>query len=504
MTGITGSAPQEPAAVAETHVSVVFFIGNLVYKLKKPVDLGFLDFRTREARETVCRREVELNRRLAPDVYLGMVDLVGPGGAPLDHLVVMRRMPGDARLSALVTAGRNVDAELDSIAQVLAAFHAGAETSPEIAEAGRVDHLRGLWEANNEQLRTLGPSTPAHQGPFDPTVVAEVAMLAERYLAGRGALFDERIVEGRIRDGHGDVLADDIFCLPDGPRILDCIEFDDRLRYGDVLGDVAFLAMDLERLGRPELGAALVRRYREITAETYPETLVDFWIAYRAQVRAKVAALRAGQGAYSAAGEAGRLLAMALSHLRRCQVKLVLIGGSPGTGKSTIGKAVARERGWELIRSDVVRKELFGPSGSPPPESSSPEVRSDIGKGIYDSASTRATYDEMLNRAGHHLARGVSVVLDASWTDARFRSHAATLAARTHSDLVELLCEAPMDIALARIDERAERGKDPSDATAAVAKVLRDRAAPWPSATVIDTGGALDDSIAQVWAALDT
>lgn len=495
--GMTGSVSTEPAAVAETHVSVVLFVGDRAYKVKKPADFGFLDFRTREAREAVCRREVELNRRLAPDVYLGVVDLVGPDGTPFDHLVVMRRMPSGRRLSTLVTTGGDVGEELRTIAQVLADFHARADVSAEIAEAGSVHNMRRNWETNSDQLRSFAVPTPGGPPLLDPGTVEAVAVLAERYLAGRTPLFDRRSTEGRIRDGHGDVLADDIFCLPDGPRILDCIEFDDRLRHGDVLGDVAFLAMDLERLGAPRLGAELLSRYRELTNETYPTTLEDFWIAYRAQVRTKVACLRAEQGDGTAAVEARHLLAMTLAHLKRCQVNLVLIGGAPGTGKSTLAKALAARQGWVLVRSDEVRKALFGLT----PTSRS-GAQNGIGEGIYDQASTAATYDEMLAGARKDLEQGHSVVLDASWADPRFRAAAAALASDTSCDLVELRCEAPMEVTLARIEARAARGDDPSDATAEVAQMLRASSPPWSTATVIDTGGGRDDSMAQVWAAL--
>src|SRR5688572_18651129 len=141
-----------PAAVAETHSGVVFLLGDRAYKLKKPVDLGFLDFRTREARLDACRREVALNRRLAPDVYLGIADVSGPDGQPCDHLVVMRRMPDDRRLSSMVTAGVPVDEHLGRLAAVLASFHAGADRSPAIdAMAGR-DAVRRRWEANHEEM----------------------------------------------------------------------------------------------------------------------------------------------------------------------------------------------------------------------------------------------------------------------------------------------------------------------------------------------------------------
>ncbi len=163
-----------------------------------------------------------------------------------------------------------------------------------------------------------------------------VRHLSRRYLSGRDALFDRRIAEGKVIDGHGDLLADDIFCLTDGPRILDCVEFDDQLRYGDVLADVCFLAMDLERLGASDLGARFLAWYRELAAETYPATLAHHYIAFRAHIRAMVACLRGAQGDQAAVGEASRLLGIARDHLGRGQVVLVLVGGLPGTGKSTL------------------------------------------------------------------------------------------------------------------------------------------------------------------------
>lgn len=495
--GMVGTESNEPPAVAETHISVVFFVGDHVYKVKKPLDLGFLDFRTREVREAVCKREVELNSRLAPDVYLGVVDLVGPDGAPFDHLVVMRRMPSERRLSTLVTSGQDVRAELHSIAQTLVEFHAHADTSKEIAEAGTIDAIRTNWENNSDQLRSLVGSLNDRRAELDSDIVDSIASLAQRYIAGRSGLFNRRIAEGKVRDCHGDVLADDIFCLADGPRILDCIEFDDRLRYGDVLGDVAFLAMDLERLGAPTLGADLLEDYRNLAGDSYPATLADFWIAYRAQVRAKVAALRLAQGDPGASAEADRLLKMALAHLKRCQLKLVLIGGAPGTGKSTLAKELAERQGWILIRSDEIRKGLVGLS---PTDRSGATGK--IEEGIYDQATTQATYENMLSQARTALGDGTSVVLDASWNDAHLRALAAAVAADTSSDLIELCCEAPLDVTIKRVEMRSARNDDASDASTEVLEALRHRS-PWPSATVIDTTWTLEDSMTQLMNMID-
>ncbi|MGZ4533494.1 MAG: hypothetical protein ACXVXP_14250, partial [Mycobacteriaceae bacterium] len=253
MVDLAGSVPEHTndavtppgASVYETHSAVVFFFGDRAYKVKKPVDLGFLDFTTVEARRAVCHREVELNRRLAPDVYLGVAEVTDAEGMPCEWMVVMRRMPEERRLSTLVRSGVAVDDELRALARMLAVFHAKAKRGPEIDDAGSVDGLRGRWMAN------LAEMEPFRGDPLEAEVIDEIADRAMRYLAGRRSLFTARVDAGLICDGHGDLSADDVFCLPDGPRALDCLEFDDRLRWVDGLDDAAFLAMDLERLGKP-------------------------------------------------------------------------------------------------------------------------------------------------------------------------------------------------------------------------------------------------------------
>ena len=475
-----------PAQVAETHSGVVFFLGDRAYKLKKPVDLGFLDFRTREARLDACRREVVLNRRLAPDVYLGIADVSGPDGQLCDHLVVMRRMPDDRRLSSMVTAGVPVDDHLGRLAGLLADFHAGADRSPAIdAMAGR-DAVRRRWEANHAEM------APFDDVVFDAEMQDAVISMARRYLDGRAPLFEQRIADRRACDGHGDLLADDIFCLDDGPRVLDCLEFDDSLRFGDALADVAFLAMDLERLGRPDLASQFLAGYQEASGDRWPPSLAHHHVAYRAQVRAKVAAVRWSQGDTASSATAARLLALCHEHVRQARVRLVLVGGSPGTGKSTVARGIAAPLDALVLRSDVVRKSLAGMD----PLAPSPAP---LGAGLYRPAMTGATYTELLERARTALELGHTVVLDATWRDPRWRDAAAGVAAATAADLVELRCVAPLDTALERVRGRA--GTDVSDATEEVTRALSAGDTAWNTATEIDTSGEAGPAIAGALAA---
>ncbi|HUZ20247.1 MAG TPA: AAA family ATPase [Acidimicrobiales bacterium] len=471
-----GAAGGALAAVAETHSGVVFLVGDRAYKLKKPVSLGFLDFRTREARELACHREVELNRRLAPDVYLGVADLVDAAGPAFDHLVVMRRLPEDRRLAGLVASGAEVGEHLRRLATLLARFHAGASRAPEIDAAARGDALTALWQVNAVGMEHLdGALWPAE-------LEARVLALARRYLAGRGTLLEERISAGRVRDGHGDLLADDIFCLDDGPRVLDCVEFDDRLRYVDVLSDVAFLAMDLERLGRADLAASFLDEYRRQSGDTWPVSLEHHYVAYRAQVRAKVAGLRmdAGIQPERSARAARELLGLSAAHLEAGRVRLVVVGGLPGSGKSSLASAVGEALGAAVVRSDEVRKALAGLEPTTPAEAP-------FGEGLYRPEATAATYAELLERGRTWLSRGRSVVLDASFHDPAWRAGARQLAAETVSDLDELHCSAPQALLERRVARRARRDGEISDANVAVVRKLAASEPPWPGAAEIDS-----------------
>ena len=231
---------------------------------------------------------------------------------------------------------------------------------------------------------------------LDPARTRSVEELTLRFLDGRGPLLARRVADGCAVDGHGDLMADDVFCLADGPRALDCLEFDDRLRYLDRIDDAAFLAMDLERLGAPDLGTAFLQWYVELSGDNAPPALVDHYVAYRAFVRAKVACVRTAQGEDHTA-EARQLLDLTFEHLSANAVTLVLVGGAPGTGKSTVAAELADRLGLVLLGSDRVRKELAGLDPATP-------AGSTYGTGIYAARAHRAD----LRRAaapGHRAAR---------------------------------------------------------------------------------------------------
>ncbi|MCA2218996.1 bifunctional aminoglycoside phosphotransferase/ATP-binding protein [Jidongwangia harbinensis] len=467
------------AATIETHAAALFFVGDRAYKMKKPVNLGFLDFRSRADREAACHREVDLNRRLAPDVYLGVADVLGPDGRPCDHLVVMRRMSADRRLSSLVRAGVPVSGHLRRLARVLAAFHATARRGPAISAEGTCEALRQRWDDSFAMLQ------PFHGGVLDAAVAARIETLTHDFLAGRAPLFDDRIAAGRIVDGHADLLADDIFCLDDGPRILDCIEFDDRLRYVDMLDDAAFLAMDVEHLGAANAARDFLDRYAAFSGDTAPAALRHHYLAYRAFVRAKVACLRRTQGDATAATDVADHVDLTLRHLRAGVVRLVLVGGLPGTGKSTLAGRLADRLGAVLISSDRIRKEL---AGLDPACGAAAAYRG----GIYTAQWTERTYAELLRRAHRLLERGESVVLDASWIRDAPRQAAHRTAADTHSVLVSLRCTADPATVDERLRRRAAARDYRSDADAVIAAALAADADPWPQSRAVPTGRPAD------------
>ena len=480
------------AALRETHTSVVLLLGDRAYKVKKPVALPFVDLSTRELRLADCRDEVDLNRRISPDVYLGVGELPAPADeAGPEPVVVMRRMPEVRRLSTLLAGPDEPEdaarCALDAARQV-AALHAGLPGLPDYDLPGTMERL---WREGREQTRVFEGRL------LDPAALDEAHALAAEYLAGREPMLRARQAAGLVRDGHGDLLTEDVFCLDDGARVLDCLEFDPLLRVGDVLLDIGFLAMDLSLHGHPDLARRVVDRYRELTAEAHPASLERHYVAYRAWVRAKVECLRSDGGDAAATGRARAALELCRRELRTGRVHLVLVGGLPATGKSTLAARVVDEgeADWVLLNSDELRKEQAGVA---------PGVRRDAawGEGIYDTAHTHRVYAELLRRATVALHGGMSVVLDASWSTALHRAAAAAVARECAVPLTEIRCTAPDEVSMTRLSGRAA-GEHVSDATPEVLRRMADHADPWPGAVEVDTATSTpEQATARVLAAV--
>src|SRR5215212_8444692 len=217
---MTAMAGDLDAQVHETHTGVVVLLGEKAYKVKKPVVNDFLDFSTLDSRRHACEREVVLNRRLAPQSYLGVAEYSGPAGELSEPVIEMRRYPDATRLAALVEAGEPVLQHLCVIAEMLGHFHREAARGPAIEAEGRADAISARWHQNLTELEQHGGGNVGLES------IAELRRLVDQFIAGRAVLFEERLADGRIIDGHGDLLADDIFCVPEGPALLDCLEFD--------------------------------------------------------------------------------------------------------------------------------------------------------------------------------------------------------------------------------------------------------------------------------------
>lgn len=478
------SAGQSYAEVHETHTGVVILVGDRAYKAKRPVVTDFLDFSTHARREQACQRELELNSRLAEHAYLGVAHLDGPAAGEREPVLVMKRYSDETRLSTRVRAGLpSVPAELEAVAAALAAFHEGARRGREVDAEGRVLAVTKRWDDSLDELEKFTDVVPLE-------MVKRVRDLAHEFIAGRAVLFADRITLRRIVDGHGDLMSDDIFCIDGHPVMLDCLDFDDRLRFVDGLDDAAFLAMDLEFLGRPDLAELFLDRYCGRAADSPPRSLRHFYIAYRALVRAKVDCIRHAQGRENAGAEANRHLEMALEHLRSATVRVILIGGGPGTGKTTLARSLGERLGAQVISTDDVRKDLERDqviTGEP----------GTIDGGLYSPENVDTVYKVVLRRAHSLLAAGETVILDGTWRDPEHRAQARELAANAHGVLLEMACTTPLAEAQSRIGVRAATGATTSDATPEVAEAIDAAGDHWEGFHRINTRQPLADSVAE-------
>jgi uncharacterized protein len=433
---LKAAAYPEPTAgvrLIETHVSFIFITDSFVYKVKKPVDFGFLNFTTLDRRRFYCEEEVRLNRRLCPDLYLGVVELRATADGPafgasqgtlIDYAVKMKRLPEERMLDCMLERDELQQAQLAEIARVIAQFHGRAAQGPQISAQGSPAALRANWEEN---FRQAAPFVPQLLPRRD---LALIRGFAERFLAGQEDLLQARVAGGFIRDCDGDLHLGNI-CLTDaGVCIFDCIEFNDRFRYSDTAADIAFLLMDLEHAGRADLCPPFLEAYREAGGDPGSPGLLAFYQAYRAFVRGKVACLRAGEEGLSPE-ELQAKQADARSYFRLARgyclreglpPTLLITCGPMGSGKSSLSRGLCRELGLSYLGSDLTRKKL---SGRKPTE----RCGEGYGQGIYSPAHSVATYAALLEGARRELLAGRSVVVDATFGTAAGREEFRELAA---------------------------------------------------------------------------
>ena len=465
----------------ETHLSTLFFTPERVFKLLKPVSLPFVDFADTARRCAAATHEFERNRAISPDVYLGLTD-IHEGDELVDRMIIMRRLPAERELGRMLARGA-VDDLLTSVARRVARMHAALPAlSGADAEPASVDAIAQNWENNFAAIQPVVGSV------IEPDEFHRVTSLARTFLAGRAPLFQRRIDEGWVRDGHGDLRAEHIYCVDGGPELIDCVAFDDRLRISDSLADVAFLAMDLDRLAGPGAAVAFMRSWNEFTNESHPSSLAHFYVGYRAHVRCKIECLNHLDGDTDAAAKARTYHELAHRHLDHARVRLVLVGGGPGTGKSTVAERVAAELGAAWIRSDEVRKDVAGvPHGA--------HAFADPDEGLYAPAVTAKTFEELTRQTKALLGQGLSVVLDATWRSAADRAALRQVAEQAAARVTELRCVLPRALAKERIIRRMASVYNPSDATPELVDYMAERFDEWPEATPIDTSQSVAISV---------
>jgi aminoglycoside phosphotransferase family enzyme/predicted kinase len=459
--------PTKPETVelVQTHISFVFMAGDIVYKVKKAVDFGFLDFTSLEKRKHYCFEEVRLNRRLAPSVYLDVVEIsendegalvVGPGKNVVEYAVRMRRLPMERMLKKIIAADDFDPALLNAVAEKLVDFHQQAATGGIIDDAGSLETIRLNHEENFSQTeKYIGITIPDYQYRF-------IRDYDRRFLKENEALFQKRVHEHRIRDCHGDLHLEHIV-MGDEIAIFDCIEFNERFRFGDVAAEVAFLAMDLDFNGYPAYADWFVNAYTECSGDEEIPVLLNFYRCYYAYVRGKVVSFRLDDPSIAPGDrEAAKMMAnryfdLAYTYAARLErPTLILMTGLMGTGKSVIAKGIAPRLGAVTLQTDVLRKELLGIA----PTERHYEA---FGNGIYGEEMSRKTYDEALRQAVALLEAGRSVIIDASYKRRVERAKAFDAARGIGAAYYIVECTCPEEVVKERLDARISSSDEASD-----------------------------------------
>jgi len=439
--------------IVQTQMSCVFLTDEYAYKIKKPVNLGYVDYTTLEKRRYFCEREIELNRRLCPGAYLGVTPITfndkkyafDGDGDVVEYAVRMKRLPDDKLLDHLLRENAVTPEMMDEVAHKLVDFHRTAETNERIASFGGIATIAQNTEENFSQTQKYF-SRSISGSQFN-----RIRDYTRGFIHDHREILERRVKEGRTRDCHGDLHAAHI-CFCHDLCIFDCIEFNERFRYCDVASEVAFLAMDLDRYGRADLGRRFVKEYITRSGDTDIPGLLNFYKCYRAYVRGKVASFKLDDPLVSetdkleSAETARGYFDLALSYTRRKPLLIVMVG-LVGSGKTTLADALAQRLGAVHISSDVTRKRL---AGIPETEHRYDEPAS----GIYSPEFNRRTYEAIFTQVAEVLKDGTPAILDAAFLRQRERERAVRMAGELGADYLVVECRLSPELTQKRLLQR--------------------------------------------------
>jgi aminoglycoside phosphotransferase family enzyme/predicted kinase len=464
----------------ETHISWVLLTGAYAYKLKKPVELGFVDFSTPERRRWFCEEELRLNRRLAPDLYIGLRIVHGPPahaalwgtGPPIEVAVQMHQFPQEELLPAVLERGDLPPTQLDQLADTLVSFHRAAALAEAGEPYGTPEAVQAPAFANLDVLQSQTQEDPAMEAG-EAERLCRLRRWCEAEAERLGPFFAERRAVGCIRECHGDLHLGNMVRHGGRIEVFDCLEFSPALRWIDPISDMAFLVMDLEQRGSPAVAHGVLNRWLEGNGDYAGLPGWRWYLVYRALVRAKVTSLRLHQGALSEAvqsalqRERAGYLAWAEATTAPSSAALVITHGVSGSGKTHLARRLCERMGWVQLRSDLERLRQFGRWGLPTP--AGPDQAPTFSGDPYREEVTEWLYGaRLVDCAEAILSAGLSLIVDATFLKRRQRRGMAELAARCGVGFAILDCRCSPDQARRRIRERRLKGEDPSEADAAV------------------------------------
>jgi len=457
--------PVESCELIETHISWVILTGEFAYKIKKPVNLGFLDFSTLEKRLFYCREELRLNRRLAAGIYLDVVAITGAPEQPvitalpdrknqiIDYAVKMQQFPQQAQLDRMLLKGELRAEHLDAFARRISDFHQQVDVADETTKYGGPEQVCKPVQENFEQIR-------------DQIDVQKYVLILDELEQWGGSefkilkpIFEQRKQGGFIREGHGDMHLRNLAWINNEPVLFDCIEFNPELRWIDVISDIAFLVMDLQDRQQTQLAQRFLNQYLEHTGDYAGIAVLPYYLFYRAMVRAKVDAIRAGQAGISrdekveAKKDLAGYLELAQSYTRRATPELIITRGLSASGKTTITQTLLEQLPAIRIRSDVERKRLSGLKANQ-------SAKAEVGKGLYTSSVTERTYGKLAELAEKILDAGYSVIVDATFLNNSYIKQFKMIATRKQVPFLILQFSASEQTLEQRIINREQGASD--------------------------------------------